>query len=108
VSPSVTILAVARLYVHLLEGFASDVVAIELDGREIARREGVTSRLLEGHADTVEADVTDGPTTLSVQVPSRGETAAIQMRLEGETHLIATREGDRLALWTTPGRPGFA
>ena len=98
---------VPRLFVHLLDGFSADDVSVAVDGRDVADAHDVTSRLLEGHAATLEAEVPEGAATVAVTVPSKAASASATLPLEGDTHLLATFEDGSLRTWTMPRAPFF-
>jgi hypothetical protein len=66
----------ATLHIELMDGFANDTVVVKVNGAEIARQEGVSTRHQIGHAGSIEADVPDGPMRLNVELTSRGISAS--------------------------------
>jgi hypothetical protein len=56
------------LHVALQEGFADDCVVLRVNDREVARREGVSTKNQIGLAATVDVDVASGPVELDVEV----------------------------------------
>ncbi len=67
-------------------------MVIRVGGTEVYRKEGVTTNLLLGHADSFQAQVPQGPVNVEVIVPSRNLSKVIPVR---EPYLgIALREGE--------------
>jgi len=58
------------LHIALQDGFREDTVRIEAAGREIYRKQGVTSKTQIGYADSVEVELA-APTELKIQVETR-------------------------------------
>jgi hypothetical protein len=75
------------VHIGLQEGFAGDVVVIKLGGREIARREDVTTQLLLGYADTFDLEIPAGASNLTIHIPSRGLARTVMLNLPAEPHL---------------------
>jgi hypothetical protein len=98
---------VAHLAVHLLDGFAEDVVVVEVDGHPIARRDQVTTQLLLGLATTLEVDVRDGPASVTISVPTRNLAAEVKLDPRTEKHLLVGIESGSLTLRATTEAPGF-
>ena len=73
------------LHIALHDGFASEAVAIAVDGREIFRKDEVRTRTQIGFADKVELDHASGPA--SVEITARGKTTRIAPTLNGDVYL---------------------
>lgn len=67
----------ARLQVALQDGFDEDAVVVSLDGREVFRKDGVTTRRQISLAESFEIDAPDQPAELHVDVMSRGVSDSI-------------------------------
>jgi len=61
----------ARIHIAYQEGFRNDEVVLRLDGKEVSRNSGVTTRLQIGLALAYELEVPDGPFELEVALPGR-------------------------------------
>jgi hypothetical protein len=84
----------AVLAIHLQEGFQDDAVIIRTDGRERARREHVTTRLLVGHAETVELESSaPGPVRLEVALPNRQIAGSTTLSASGDVFVGVNVEG---------------
>jgi len=86
------------LRIHLQEGFSGDTVIIRVGGREVARREGVTTLTQIGVADVFDLEVGTEPVSVETEVVTRGIAGAIRIEAPGETgHVgISVVEGGRL------------
>ena len=77
----------ARLTVHLQNGFQNDDVVIRSDDRELLRRAGVTTRRILGLAEHTAFDLPDGPLSLDVSIPNRGIEKHLDLDLKGDVHV---------------------
>jgi hypothetical protein len=85
---------VARLQIALQDGFDADAVVVSVDGTEVFRKDGVTTRRQIGLADTFEVDVPERPAQLEVAVPSRGVSEAVPVDVrEQPVVTLSLREG---------------
>lgn len=84
----------ARLQIALQDGFDADAVVVSVDGTEVFRKDGVTTRRQIGLADTFEVDVPEQPAQLEVAVPSRGVSEAVPFDVrEQPVVTLSLREG---------------
>jgi hypothetical protein len=67
------------LHVALQEGFTNDSVQILVNGREVFKKQDITTKTQIGFADSVELDIPKQPATVRVEVSSRlaSETIAL-------------------------------
>lgn len=65
------------LHIALQEGFLDDTVEIHVDGREVFRKEGVTTRLQLGKADSFETTLEGDPATVRVTLPAKDVSETI-------------------------------
>ena len=77
----------AVLHVHLQEGFANDSVRIRVGGREVFAKDGVTTKLLLGYADTLDVQVVEGLVNVEVVVSSRNISTTIPLQVARATYL---------------------
>src|SRR5262245_66386233 len=56
----------ARLVVHLQDGFAGDTVVVRVNNREVFHKAGVRTKLPLGYADVFETQVPDGSATVEI------------------------------------------
>lgn len=84
----------ARLGLHLQEGFAGEEVVVRVNGEERLRREGVRTRRVLGLAEHVELDVDDGPLSIEVSVPARGLEKRIELEADDEVYVGISLTGD--------------
>lgn len=87
----------APLSVTLLDGFANDLVVVRVDGKEIFRKDGVTTKLLLGCADSVETQAPPGTIRVEIALPARNLTRAIPVRVPEEAHLCVSIEDGGIA-----------
>ena len=67
----------ARIHIALQEGFDGDEVVVRINGEDVYRRSGVTTRPQISLADSFARDVADGPATIEVRLPVRGASGSI-------------------------------
>jgi hypothetical protein len=60
------------LRIDLREGFSGDTVVVRAGGRELLRREGVSTDYSVGLAASLELDVPEGVPEVEVELPERG------------------------------------
>jgi hypothetical protein len=70
---------VAKLGIHLQNGFDDDEVVVTIDGEERLHRHGVRTKRLLGLAEHTQIDVADGPISVTVSVPNRGLKHVMQI-----------------------------
>jgi hypothetical protein len=77
-----------RVHVALQEGFQNDTVTVQLAGREVYRKSGVSTRMQIGLADKFDLDVTPGPAELHVEVPSRNAARSVPLTVPADGELF--------------------
>jgi hypothetical protein len=77
----------ATLRVDFQDGFQDDEVVVSVDGRERARRAGLTTKRVIGLAGNETIDVEPGKRTVLVSVPSRGFGTQIHVTVEEASYL---------------------
>lgn len=70
----------ASLHIDLQDGFAEDLVIVWVNGIQAFRKEGVTTSLLLGYADSSQTQMPEGPANVEVIVPSRNLSKNISVR----------------------------
>ena len=86
---------IALLHVDLQEGFANDLVIVRVNGTEVFRRTGVTTRLLLGYAEYFQVQVQNGPLDVEIVVPSRNLSRSISVRASRESYLgVSIKDGE--------------
>jgi hypothetical protein len=86
----------STLHIYLEDGFENDTVVVRVNGREVFRKAGVRTRPEISLADLVEAEVDGGPTTVGVEIPTRGEQVTIHIEDAARTpyvHVSRARAG---------------
>ena len=76
-----------KLHVAFKDGFANDEVAVRVNGVEVFRRAGVTTKHQISYADSSETDAPVGETTVSVQVVTKHQSVSIPLRLREATYI---------------------
>jgi hypothetical protein len=71
--------ALSRLHLVLEDGFQDDTVVVRAAGRELLRRDGVTTRTQLSHAGDAEVEVPEGRVTLEVEVPTKGVSDRVEV-----------------------------
>jgi hypothetical protein len=97
---------VRTLSVHLLDGFNDDRVEVIANGEHLSA-DGVTTKLLLGHAATLTAPIRDSPARVEVRVPKRGTAARLDTQSPGDVHVLASIESGQLKLRVSDVAPGF-
>ena len=64
------------LHVAFQEGFSDDEIVVRVNGIEVFRKSGVTTRLQIGYADSFELDIPSGEARLEVNVVTRNATTS--------------------------------
>ena len=97
----------AKLQVALGDGFDQDAVAVSIDGVEVFRKDGVTTRTQISLAESFEVEAPDRSAELRIEVPSRGvsDTVSVDAR-ERPVVTLSLRDGAIQARF--PERLGFA
>lgn len=90
----------AKLGLHLQEGFSGDEIAIKVNGKERMRREGVRTRRVLGLAEHVELDVEDGPLSIEISMPARGLDKRVDLEASDEVYVGISLAGDDLRVIT--------
>lgn len=78
------------LHIALHDGFEDDVVTVRVNGKEVLRREGVTSDPRIGLAHSFEVDVDEAQVTVEVALPARNVAESVVLERGGETNVAAS------------------
>lgn len=97
----------ARLGIHLQDGFNGDVIVVKVNGEERLYREGVRTKRVLGLAEHVELDVEDGPLSVEVSVPNRGLEKCVELEASGEAHVGVSLSGDEIRVISRKTRFGY-
>jgi hypothetical protein len=84
----------ARLTIHLQDGFANDSVVVRVNGNEVYRRSGVTTQLVLGRAEVFATEVPEGPVDVEVEVPTRHVQSTFRIEALPKTHLALSLTAD--------------
>lgn len=71
----------AQLHVALQEGFEGETVVIRVAGKEVFRKDSVTTKLQIGFAESFEMNVEEGPVNLEIALPSKALSKAIDLQV---------------------------
>jgi len=85
----------ATLQIHLQEGFSDDPVIVHVNGQEVFRKEGVTTKLLLGYAETATAQIAEGSASVEIALPARNLSETITLQAVGTIHLGLSRRSRR-------------
>jgi hypothetical protein len=77
-------------------GFSGDTVVVGANGRELLRREGVSTDYSIGRADSARVEVPGGWVKLKISLPARGLSAAVAVDATATPHLAISVAGDRI------------
>jgi hypothetical protein len=90
-----TSVVVKSMRIQLHDGFQDDPVVIRLNGREVFRKAGVTSKRLTGVAETLELDTPAGPADVEIELPRRRLTEKVRVE-QGKDNIVFYVEEGRL------------
>lgn len=103
------------LRIDLQEGFDGDEVALEVDGREVFREEGVrTDRRLglavarSGRSTYYESEVTEDGHAVKVSLPRRNLSKVIKVSSASGTYLGVSVEGGEITYVVSKTPMGYA
>ena len=98
------------LHVAFKDGFENDALTVRVNGVEVFRRAGITTKNQISFADSFETDAPAGDTTVSIQVLSKGECVSSPLRLRAETYIgISLDERGRVSTPEVSSQPfGYA
>ena len=75
------------LHVAFQEGFVNDEVVARVNGAEVFRKSGITTKLQIGYADSFEMEVPSGKTRLEVNVITKNSTASAVLQVSDRTYV---------------------
>jgi hypothetical protein len=75
------------LHVALQEGFSNDTVEIRVNGTEVFRKSGVTTRTQIGFADSVETEVDADAVNIMVSLPQKGLSKSLVFPIAEPTYV---------------------
>lgn len=85
------------LHIALQEGFLDDTVEVQVDGREVFRKGGVTTRLQLGKADSVETTAEGDSATVRVTLPEKDVSETILVpELSSTVYLAVSVENGKV------------
>ena len=76
-----------ELQLDFQAGFSGDTVVVSINGRELLRREGISTDYSIGRADSASVEVPEGWVKLKIAVPGRGVSAAVVVDASATPHL---------------------
>ena len=91
--------ALAELQIDIQEGFEDDLVIVRVNGTEVFREEGVTTKLLLGATDFTSdnaprVQVPEGSVDVEVLVPSKNLSRTISVQASQKTYLgVSIQDG---------------
>ena len=83
------------VHVAFQEGFENDAVVLRLNGAEVFRQAGLTTKNQIGYADSFETDVPPGPVRLEVDIASRGTNGSQMLHANGPTYVGVSLDRER-------------
>ena len=93
--PGRILIVVARVHIHLQEGFTGEEVRVAIDGEEKLCREARTRRVLS-LAFHEKLEVDDGPHVVEVSIPSRAIEKRIDVDVKGDVYIAIGLHDDGL------------
>jgi len=88
----------ADVTIDLQEGFFDDTVVVRHDDREVARREGLRTRMQIGLADQLELDLPSGATAIEIALPEKDIAALVQLPPERPLWIGVSLDAGRLKI----------
>jgi len=85
------------LKIDLQNGYSNDLVVIRVNGKEVFRKNGVTTKLLLGVADSIQLEVSDMLAKVDVDIPSKDLSETMSLRLSAPTYLGISVIGGQIA-----------
>ena len=76
-----------QLHIAFHEGLTNDSAVVSIDGREVYRRNGLTTRLQIGLADSFVHELPRGTALVTVDVPSLSRSDSIRVELDADAYL---------------------
>ena len=77
----------AQLQVALQEGFEGETVVIRVAGREVFRKDNVTTKLQIGFAESFEMNVEEGSVNLEIALPAKALSKAIDLQAKNTIYV---------------------
>lgn len=68
-----------NLHIAFQEGFENDLAVVSLDGKEVFRKAGLTTRLQIGRAHAFDLDVEARPFEVEITLPEKGLSKTIRI-----------------------------
>lgn len=90
----------AKLGIHLQNGFDDDEVIVRAGGHQLMRRKNVSTRRMLGLAAHEEFDVSGEPLSLHVSIPGRGVEEEIELEAGEERYVGISLDGGVLRVMT--------
>ncbi len=90
------------LFIDLREGFENDEVIVNVDGKEVYRREEVKTRYQLGLADEIKMPVApDGTVAIEVLLPRKNLSQQLTVPISGDTYVgvSVARDGSLECQW---------
>ena len=86
----------ANVHLDLQAGFKGDTVVVRAGGREISRREDVTTNYSIGRADSARLEVPSGSVELEIAVPGKHLSTRVALDPASTPFLGVSVVGDRI------------
>jgi len=97
----------AKLGIHLQNGFDDDEVVVKINGEERMHRHGVRTRRVLGLAEHTQLEVGEGPITVEVSVPNRGMEQVVEVQPGEEMNLGVSITADGIRALAHNRRLGY-
>jgi hypothetical protein len=94
--------------VDLQDGFNDDEVEIHVNGKQVMRQEGVTTRRVLGFALSFEIDVDDGPVDIEIRVPTRNLSQTTSVEPRDTANVGVSIRNEEIKIITSSKRFGYA
>jgi hypothetical protein len=88
----------AEVTIDLQEGFFDDTLVVRHDGQEVARRDGLRTRMQTGFAHQFELDLPPGATALEIVLPAKDIAALVQLPPERPLWIGVSLDAGRLQI----------
>jgi hypothetical protein len=85
-----------KLHIAFQDGFENDTAVIEIDGKEVVRRENLKTRLQIGLAGSADLEIAPGTIELKTLVPSRNLSRSVRIDATEPVYLGLSISGSDL------------
>lgn len=75
------------LFIDFQDGFVDDKIVLQVNGKEVFRKEQVTTKLLLGLADSLKTKVDTGQVSIEIYLPKKNIKKTIALEVSADTYV---------------------